>query len=93
MSVLQTQHLAIGFREVRAPELVVAKDLNLSVARGELICLLGPNGVGKSTLLRTFAGIQKPLAGRLLLSGKDITQLAPRQLAQRLSMVLTEHPN
>ncbi|MFQ3568586.1 MAG: ABC transporter ATP-binding protein [Aggregatilineales bacterium] len=93
MFVLQTQRLAIGFREARAPKLVIAQDLNLTVARGELICLLGPNGVGKSTLLRTFAGIQKPLGGRVFLSGEDITQLAPRQLAQRLSMVLAERPH
>lgn len=87
--ILQTHDLIIGYR----PDIVVAKSLDLSLNGGQLVCLLGPNGVGKSTLLRTIAGMQKPLAGQVMLSGTDITRLNPRQIAARLSVVLTERPN
>jgi iron complex transport system ATP-binding protein len=87
--ILQTHDLTIGYR----PDLVVASNLNISLDGGQLVCLLGPNGTGKSTLLRTIAGMQKPLAGRVMLAGKDITRLNPRQVAARLSVVLTERPD
>ena len=80
MSVLQTHDLSIGYGAPRRPPVIVADRLNLSLAAGELVCLIGPNGVGKSTLLRTLAGLQPPLGGQALLNGDDI---------RRLSMVLT----
>ena len=54
------------------------------------MCLLGPNGAGKSTLIRTISASQKPLDGQVFLEGKDIFQIASRQLATKLSLVLTE---
>lgn len=87
MSVLQTYDLTIGYSR---PRRVVVDGLNLSLAAGELVCLIGPNGVGKSTLMRTIAGLQPPLAGHVSLMGDDLGQLSARELAQRLSMVLTE---
>jgi iron complex transport system ATP-binding protein len=69
---------------------VLASSLDLCLHAGELVCLLGPNGVGKSTLLRTLAGMHPPLEGQALLGGQDITTLHPRDLATRLSVVLTE---
>jgi len=89
MSVLQTLDLAIGYRAPRQQPTVVADRLNLALDAGELVALIGPNGVGKSTLLRTLAGLQAPLAGQALLNGDDLHRLSARQLAQRLSMVLT----
>lgn len=89
MSVLQTHDLSIGYGAPRRPPVIVADRLNLSLAAGELVCLIGPNGVGKSTLLRTLAGLQPPLGGQALLNGDDIHRLSARDLARRLSMVLT----
>jgi iron complex transport system ATP-binding protein len=93
MAVLETHDLAIGYAGPRQPPVVVAENLNLTLGAGELVCLLGPNGAGKSTLMRTIAGMQKPLGGRVTLCGDDIAALRPRQLAARLSVVLTDRPN
>ena len=70
-------------------ETIVAR-LDCSLSGGEFVCLLGPNGAGKSTLIRTLAGIQKPLAGELRLSGKTMSDIAPRERARAVSVVLTE---
>jgi iron complex transport system ATP-binding protein len=69
---------------------VVADDINVALRAGELTCLIGPNGAGKSTLLRTLAGLQPALAGQVLLCGDDVRRLSARDVAQRLSMVLTD---
>lgn len=91
--VLQTHDLSIGYRTPRQPDIVVAEHLTLSLRAGELVALLGPNGAGKSTLMRTIAGMQQPLAGGVTLSGDGISNLSPRELASRLSVVLTDRPN
>lgn len=92
-AVLTTQDLGIGYEQRKrasATPLFIASGLNLTLRAGELVCLLGPNGVGKSTLMRTLAGMQPPLAGQVLLGDMDISVLRPRDLAQHLSVVLTE---
>ncbi len=53
----------------------VLSDVSLRVAEGELVALLGRNGAGKTTLLRTVMGLHKPVAGRVLLGGEDVTSL------------------
>jgi len=63
MSVLSTHNLSIGYSKKRS-KTIVQPALNLILQAGELVCLIGPNGTGKSTLLRTLAGLQKPLDGK-----------------------------
>lgn len=92
MLPLETRELAIGYRRRYQSDVLLADGLNLCLQQGKLVGLLGPNGIGKSTLLRTLAGVQQPLAGQVHLVGKDIAVLNPRQLARRLSMVLTAVP-
>ncbi|MFU0505403.1 ABC transporter ATP-binding protein [Pseudaminobacter sp. NGMCC 1.201702] len=58
---------------------VVVKDFNLDVAPGEFISFLGPSGCGKTTMLRIVAGFEEPSAGRILIGGKDVTNLKPNQ--------------
>jgi iron complex transport system ATP-binding protein len=89
-TVLRARNLTIGYRHRRQPPTVVAEDISVFLEAGELVCLLGPNGVGKSTLMRTLAGMQPPLSGDLLLNGVDIRGLAPRERARHLSVVLTD---
>jgi iron complex transport system ATP-binding protein len=67
--------------------------LNLELKKDEFTCLVGPNGVGKSTLLRTLAGLQPALAGEILLTGSLLKSFVPQQLARELSVVLTEAVN
>ena len=90
---LQTRALTIGYRRRRQPDIVLASQLNLRLRPGTLVGLLGVNGVGKSTLLQTLAGTQAPLAGSVLLAGRDLRQLGAGDLARRLSMVLTRSPS
>lgn len=90
-TILHTSDLAIGY--AGKPARVVAAGLDLTLHAGELVCLIGPNGVGKSTLMRTLAGMQQPLGGRVTLIGDDAHRLPPAQLARRLSVVLTERIN
>ena len=87
MNILETHDLTVGYTR---PHKVVVDHLDLALVPGELVCLIGPNGAGKSTLMRTIAGLQPPLAGRVLLMGDDIRRLSAHELAQRLSLVLTE---
>lgn len=90
LPVLSTQQLAVGYAVPRKPPTVVVDDVTVDLMAGELVCLIGPNGAGKSTLMRTLAGMQPPLAGRITLAGDDLNTLQPRELARRLSIVLTE---
>ena len=90
-TVLETRDLSIGYKQPRAPLCVVAEHLSLKLAAGELVCLIGPNGVGKSTLLRTLVGMQPPLRGEVLLQGRAVHAMSPREMAKHLSIVLTDH--
>ena len=54
-----------------------ARDVNLEVARGEVLALLGPSGCGKTTTLRLIAGFERPDAGAIRLAGRDVTRLGP----------------
>jgi iron complex transport system ATP-binding protein len=69
---------------------VVANRIHTSLMSGELTCLLGANGTGKSTLLRTLSGFQPPLSGKILLSGRDIKLYTRLHLATLISVVLTD---
>ena len=71
----------------------MAERLNASLKTGALTCLVGRNGTGKSTLLRTVAAIQPPLAGEISLCGKSITSFNRQQLARELTVVRTGRPD
>jgi iron complex transport system ATP-binding protein len=86
---LSTRDLAIGYTSGRT-ERIVAKKLNLELHPGQMVCLLGPNGAGKSTLMRTIAGLQLSLSGQVMIDEHPLDQLSPRELALKLSLVLTE---
>ncbi|NZA25451.1 ABC transporter ATP-binding protein [Luteimonas sp. SJ-92] len=87
MSLLRIENLAIGYR---SRELVRIPALELS--RGTFACLLGRNGQGKSTLLRTLAGLHPPLEGEVRLLERPLREHRPRELARRIAVVLTERP-
>ena len=88
-TVLSTSNLSIGY-STKKEKIIIAENLNLNFEGGKLISLIGANGIGKSTLLRTLTGIQKPLNGNVFLNDKDIYHHQPMELAHNLSLVLTE---
>ena len=68
----------------------VLSDINQTLSAGQMVCLLGANGVGKSTVLRTLAGFLPPLSGNVLLEGRDLLSLSLSERSQAVSIVLTE---
>ena len=79
-ALIRISHLSKGY--VRGGQAIpVLLDINLDVARGEFIALMGPSGSGKSTLLNLIAGIDKPSAGTIEIAGVDIASLSEGQLA------------
>lgn len=87
--ILQASKISIGYA-VKKEKNIIASNIDITLEKGKLIALIGANGIGKSTLLKTITGIQKPISGTVLLNEKDIHQLDPLTLAQNLSVVLTE---
>ncbi len=87
--VLQTENLSIGYEQQRKLN-CIATAIELSLENGKLIAIVGANGIGKSTLLRTITGIQKPLDGKILLNQKNIREFDSLALSKEMSLVLTE---
>lgn len=87
--IITTNNLSIGYK-TKKETMIVAHNLNLELTSGKLISLIGANGIGKSTFLRTVTGIQKPISGSVILNNKNITDYTSPELAQELSLVLTE---
>ena len=81
--------LGIGYRD-RLEETRLAGTISFQLPPGSLSAVVGVNGVGKSTLLRTLAGMQPALEGSILIQGNPLKKLSPGQKAQLLSVVLTE---
>ncbi len=85
--LLEADHLAAGYGKKQ-----ILSDVNFAVEPGEVLALIGPNGVGKSTLLRTVAGFLPVMAGTLRLEGNDAAAMPREEHAKLLSVVMTERP-
>lgn len=86
---IHIDNLAIGY-SVKGKEKIVANHISAVIKSGELTCLLGANGVGKSTLLRTLSSFQPKMGGAIYIAGKEIKKYNDRQLSKVVSVVLTE---
>ncbi|HEX6513197.1 MAG TPA: urea ABC transporter ATP-binding subunit UrtE [Chloroflexota bacterium] len=75
--ILALEHVSVGYGEG-----VVLSDVSLAVPPGGALCLLGRNGVGKTTLMRTVIGLLKPKAGKVYIDGCDVTSSAPHDRAR-----------
>lgn len=82
--MLQVKDLNIGYQNE------IISGLNFIINKGELIGLVGSNGVGKSTLLKTIIGSLKPLKGEISLDGKALQSISQQELSKLISIVLTD---
>ena len=92
------KNLSIGY-QTKQHVTVVADQLNGTIHSGELTCLLGRNGIGKSTLLRTLSAFQPAIAGEIFLRNSehsaysDLSAYSDKQLSRLIGVVLTEKPD
>jgi iron complex transport system ATP-binding protein len=86
---LKAEQLSIGYKTKKV-ETVIASDINFELKKGQLIGLVGANGIGKSTLLRTLINVQPALSGSISLNNTDLKTTSNLDLAKQLSIVLTE---
>ena len=89
---LTTNNLSIGYSHKQNTK-IVADDINISLQHGKLTCLMGPNGIGKSTLIKTLTGVLPPVSGDVVIGSQKINSLNHLQKAQTIAVVLTERPS
>lgn len=87
--ILSTENLSVGYSTKKSTS-VISENINIELMQGELIGLVGANGIGKSTLLRTLSSIQLPLIGDIYLNKKSLKDYSSIELAKKMSLVLTE---
>ncbi|MGV8139004.1 MAG: ABC transporter ATP-binding protein [Mangrovibacterium sp.] len=86
---IRISNLSVGYQHGKKPH-IVAGNLNAVVSKGELVCLLGANGTGKSTLMRTMCGFQPFFDGQVDILGKSIRKMDERAISRLVSVVLTD---
>ena len=86
------KELSIGYHTKNGTR-VVAEGINAAIQSGELTCLLGANGVGKSTLLRTLSAFQPALFGEIIIRSQEISAYTDKELSRLIGVVLTEKPD
>lgn len=80
MEILRTEHLRKVYREGEN-QILAVDDVNISVAQGEFVAVVGSSGSGKSTLLHIVGGVDRPTSGRVLIEDRDIFRMKDDQLA------------
>ncbi|MEM7297363.1 MAG: ABC transporter ATP-binding protein [Bacteroidota bacterium] len=88
MSTLKIDKLSIGYR----PNRILSENINLNLSNRQLIGLVGQNGVGKSTFIRTICGLQEKLGGTIHLNELPIESLNIKDISKKISVVLTGRP-
>ncbi len=86
MAVVQTKNVTKVFKQ---GELGAVNNVNLETREGEFLVFLGPSGSGKTTLLRMIAGLETPTAGEILIGGRVVNDLSPRE--RRIAMVFQSY--
>lgn len=84
--LMEVKDLTCGYNDK-----YILKDVSFSVGKGELWCILGPNGVGKTTLFKTILGILKAKGGNVFIGGEEINKWSEKQLAKLIAYVPQVH--
>ncbi len=86
---IRIEDLSIGYTGKNQKK-VVAAHIRAAIHSGELTCLLGANGIGKSTLLRTLSGFLPRLSGEIFVEGREVKEYTQKELARVIGVVLTD---
>lgn len=89
ITTIQLKNLATGYQGKEGNKLV-SSNISAEIKSDELTCLIGANGIGKSTLMRTLAAFQPKLSGEIRVMEKEIESYTDKELARIISIVLTE---
>jgi iron complex transport system ATP-binding protein len=94
LSILQASDVSFGYRSRSSqPRPLAVRNVSLAVPRGSFTGLLGPNGCGKTTLLKLLSGVLHPDSGRVALGGQGLSEMSRRLVASRIASVPQEtHP-
>ncbi|MGA1976545.1 MAG: ABC transporter ATP-binding protein [Bacteroidales bacterium] len=91
-NIISVESLAIGYISGKR-KMSLLPPVTASAGRGEMVAVIGRNGIGKSTLLRTIMRLQQGLGGRVLFNGREISQLSRRGIAREAAYISTEIVN
>ena len=86
MSILKLENVTLSYGEKN-----IIENFNLSVNAGETVSIIGPNASGKSTILKSIAGILKPKTGAVYIGGTDISKLSAKSLAEKVAVLLQQN--
>lgn len=89
-TLLELAGVDTGYNNSSTGIKVLHSDIRCKVKKGEFIALLGPNGVGKSSLIKTITGMLPSLTGNVIIKGKDIRHMSNREIASEVAVVLTD---
>jgi iron complex transport system ATP-binding protein len=92
-TTIQINDLSIGYPQGRGKQKFIKEQISQQLYAGELTCLLGANGTGKSTLLRTLSGSQPSLKGEIIVNGRLLQSYSDNERARLIGLVLTDKTN
>lgn len=87
MSLLSLENVSFGYHNQQ----MIFENISFDVHPGEIFCIIGPNGCGKTTLIDSILGINRPQSGRIVVSDNDLHQLKPKEFAQNIAYVPQSH--
>jgi iron complex transport system ATP-binding protein len=89
VEILSIAALEIGYSTGKKPKILLPP-LSARACKSELVAVIGKNGIGKSTLLRTIIGLQPSFGGNVIINGKDLSEIPRLELAQQIGFISTE---
>lgn len=87
MSILEIKDAAFAYENTDN----IFEDINLTVDKGDVVCILGPNGCGKTTLIKCLNGIHRPNQGTVYINGEDIKNIEQREIARNIGYIPQGH--